>query len=139
MMITRERLLFAVHTGLVNGRRAGIIMEGHSLPLACSHSSEDAPDGIMACWESTVDVEMFFHEGLGLSDGIEVPYGSHPGNRPQGLYVYGVEYTEADVEEGEDAPEDEWPWLHGGELRRPTMEKLEPLAWGRAPWSGRVL
>jgi len=143
-----EKLLFAVHMGQVSGRPAGIIMAGHCLPIACSHSSYDghgapvAEDGIYACWESTTDADEFFGlGGIGLGEGIKAPrrpsVPDHPGVRPSGLYVYEVEYPESSVVEEEDM--EDWPWLMGGALRRPTAEELEPLSRGQAPWGGVVL
>jgi hypothetical protein len=57
-VIIREKLLFAVHLGSVNGRKAGNFLEGHCLPIACSHSSWEgdglpvAPDGFDALWQA---------------------------------------------------------------------------------------
>jgi len=148
-MIT-EKLLFAVHEGTVGHNRAGIIMQDHCLPLACSHRSYPghggaaSEAGIYACWEATGDVEEFF-SALGIGPGIE--NGPGEANRyippPNGLYVYTVEY-DPDADEWQeimmsDNRADEWPWLEGGTLRRPTAEELEPLTRGEAPWGGVVL
>jgi hypothetical protein len=143
-MIT-EKLLFAVHEGSVGNRRAGIIMSEHCLPIACSHGSWKGKDGdlphaeagICACWESLTNAEEFF-AALGFGSGIEAGYGS--GERPNGLYVYEVEYDdEGEMPDYEDLGDDEWPWLEGGTLRRPTVDELEPLTRGEAPWKGVVL
>lgn len=158
-MIINEKLLFVCHMGQVSGRAAGIIMEGHTLPIACSHSSWAGKDGslpvaesgIQACWESTTDVEAFFgEEGLNLGGGIKAPpptakpppARTHPrrprgfhGWRPSGLYVYEVEYDEGAIDDDSEW----WEHLQGGTLRRPTVEELEPLTRSQAPWGGVVL
>jgi hypothetical protein len=126
-MIT-EKLLFAVHRGTVAGEPAGIIMEGHCLPLACSHSSWEgtgapvAEDGIYALWEATGDVEEFFGE-LGITHIRQI----NDFMEPNGLLVYEVSY---------DA---EMPLLRYGDVRRPTPDELAPLSHGGAPWGGVVL
>jgi len=138
-----EKLLFAVHEGTVGSRRAGIIMEGHCLPIACSHSdwaenpfhSPFSEYGFSACWHSVSDVEEFFLNCLEMGEGIECGPGSE--ERPSGLYVYEVDYELNKVDFDED--DDSWSWLIGGNLRRPTDKELEPLARGRAPWGGVVL
>lgn len=145
MMVT-EKLLFAVHEGSVGHNRVGIIMTGHCLPIACSHGSWDGcggahvESGIYACWEFLTDVEQFFTIALGLGDGIESGYGSS--DKPNGLYVYEVDYDPDDsafMIHDDSATDDMWPWLKGGTLRRPTAEELEPLTRGKAPWGGVVL
>lgn len=153
----KEKLLFAVHAGSVSGHRVGIItgdpaidtsMQNHCLPIACSHGSWAGKDddrlhaeaGICVCWESLTDVEEFF-AALGFGDGIEGGPGAT--ECPNGLYVYTVEYDPDATEWQEimvsDDRADEWPWLEGGTLRRPTAEELEPLTRGEAPWGGVVL
>lgn len=132
-----EKLLFAVHRGTVSGRPAGIVGQNHALPLACSHHSwKDNPQnipyteaGFFSLWEATGDVEEFF-EHVGLSS-IE----THRDDNPQGLYVYTVNY----VPPGDDDDDESWDHLADGELRRPTIEELNPLVHGKAPWNGVVL
>lgn len=139
-MIT-EDLLFAVHSGSVSGHRAGIIMAGHCLPIACSHASWSGAGtlwteyGIKACWESCGDVEEFF-EYLGLTPGISGGCAEEDRD-PQGLYVYTVSYDEQAAASIE--ADDDWDHLRGGELRRPYDFELEPLTRGCAPWDGVVL
>jgi hypothetical protein len=126
-----EKLLFVCHGGSVGNQPAGILIDGHCLPIAFSHDSwvegdrgeMKAEDGLMALWESTIDVEDFF-ETLGIGN----PEGG-------GLWIYEVSYDEATI----DADDEDMPWLEGGSLRRPTVEELEPLARGEAPWGGVVL
>lgn len=148
-MIIKEKLLFAVHEGSVGSRRAGIIMQDHCLPIACSHGSWASNDGdrphveagICACWEAANDVEEFFAV-LGIGPGIEEGPGEANRHRPtpNGLWVYTVEYdTGTELPDYEGLGDDEWPWLAGGTLRRPTAEELEPLTRGQAPWGGVVL
>jgi len=142
----KEKLLFAVHLGLVGDRPAGIIMQNHCLPIAFSHASWEGDDGrvhaeagFAACWEATADVEEFFAY-LGLSS-IENGL-LRPGSkdvRPNGMHVYEVEYDEEGVSDDEDDEEFWWVHLSGGTLRRPTAEELEPLTRGQAPWGGMVL
>jgi len=137
--MTDEKLLFAVHVGTVGSRLAGIIMQNHCLPIACSHPSwrengNDGPTseaGLHALWEATADVEQFF-EGFGQTGGIETMTDERPG----GLWVYEVSYHDHEVTDEDDG---EWTWLCGGELRRPTLEELEPLTRGEAPWAGVTL
>jgi len=137
-MLIREYLLFAVHGGTVSGRPCGLIGSDHALPIACSHHSwEENPDGVestecgfYALWESCCDVETFF-EHLFLSS-IE---GGPEGEKPNGLYVYSVLY---DNEELDDEDDEAWEHLQGGELRRPTVEELNPLVHGLAPFDGVV-
>lgn len=136
-----ETLLLCAHMGQYAGHRAGIIMAGHCLPIACSHSSwagHGAPvaeSGIYALWESTGDVEDFF-ECLGIH---AVGVGSH--TRPSGLWVYQVAYLDPTADEVDEADEDgeAWVWLTRGRLRRPTVDEVRPLALGQAPWGGVVL
>jgi hypothetical protein len=139
----KEKLLFAVHLGSVGDRLAGIIIQNHCLPIACSHASwagknGDLPyteTGIAACWEATADVEEFFTylDLASINNGL-----LRPGDedvRPNGLHVYEVEYNEESVSDNEEF----WLHLSGGTLRRPTTEELEPLTRGQAPWGGLVL
>jgi len=136
----QEKLLFAVHKGSVSGRPAGIIMNDHCLPIACSHCSWDgnpngapyAELGFHSLWESTTNPEEFF-DILGLRS-IE----GGPGEKnPNGLWVYEVTYAHATPDPEDD--DESWEHLTGGELRRPTIEELNPLVHGQAPWSGVVL
>ena len=131
----QEKLLFAVHKGTVSGRSAGIIMNDHCLPIACSHVSYDnkkespvAEFGFHALWESTANPEEFF--GLLNLSNIEGGPGEEDLN---GLYVYTVEYEYATPD-----PEDDEDWEHltGGDLRRPELPELEPFVYGKAPWDG---
>lgn len=134
-MIT-EYLLFAVHAATVSNRPAGVLVDDHCLPIACSHASHDAAGaketakfGFHALWESAYNPEEFFG-WLNLHN-IEVP-----GAMPNGLWVYTVEYEYATPD-----PEDDEDWEHltGGELRRPALDELEPFTQGQAPWGGKVL
>ena len=132
----KEYLLFAVHRGTVSNRPAGILMQNHCLPLACSHTdwdgnTEDIPvaiDGFFALWQSVCDVEEFF-EALGISS-IE----GGPGEKhPQGLYVYEVKYDPVDVG-------DAFDHLCDGVLRRPEIDEVTAFTQsGAAPWNGLVL
>ena len=145
-MIITEKLLFAVHQGTYCGHQAGIIMENHCLPLACSHVSDQsqrwknapvAEFGFQALWESVDDVEEFFDLHLGFPGGyLESAFETGP----SGLFVYEVEYsTDQVVEDADPDDEDYWQHLRGGIERRPTPEELEPLTRGHAPWGGVVL
>ena len=126
-----EKLLFAVHHGTFRGRPAGIIMGNHCLPVAVSHRSEVAPNGIHALWDGITDCEEFF--GVLRIECIEQTKGETPG----GLFVYETEDYDDDAIDCED---EEWPWLGGGEFRRPTVEELEPLFRGQCQWpEGKVL
>jgi hypothetical protein len=153
-----EKLLFAVHRGETAGHKAGIIMQDHCLPIACSHAEcgeRNAPvaeQGLAVCWYLYViaDCEQFF-EAIGLTGGIESP--DPKDTEPQGLYVYEVDYDDSLIEAykegwiGENCEDEqdaevppEWtPHLAGGTLRRPTLDELEPLTRGQAPWGGIVL
>lgn len=137
----KEKLLFAAHGGHCCGRHAAIIMQDHCLPIACSRRSFDEHGpavefGLHACWEATGNAEEFF-EYLGIravyepSNTDKLP----DGWRPEGLYVYEASYDD-DIEPSED---DDWSHLQEGELRRPTIEELEPLTRGLAPWNGVML
>ena len=136
-MIT-EHLLFATHGGIVSGRPAGVLMNDHCLPIACSHHSwKDNPNkvpfveyGFHALWESTTNPEEFF--GLLNLRSIEAPLEKYPG----GLWVYTVEYDHATPD-----PEDDEDWEHltGGELRRPALDEVHPFSFGGRPWNGVVL
>ena len=137
----KEKLLFVAYGGTYKGKRAAIIMQDHCLPIACSHKSYDEKGplfefGLHACWEAHSEVEEFFEhldiEGILDRDPTKKPSGWHP----EGLYVYEVDYDEAEIETGED---DNWRHLQGGDLRRPTSEELEPLTRGLPPWDGVVL
>jgi hypothetical protein len=140
----KEKLLFAALGGSYKGQQAAIIMQDHCLPIACSHGSWAGQDGdrphaeagIYALWEATGDAEEFF-EHLGI-EGIHDPSPATKPNgwRPEGLYVYEVEYDEGVVDQDAD---DDWSHLEGGHLRRPTLEELAPLTEGFAPWGGVVL
>ncbi len=113
----KEKLLFVVHGGTIGDRRAGIIMQDHCLPIACSHRSYPghggaaAEAGICALWESMCEVEAFF-AALGIGPGIEAGPGvGGQYNPPNGLYVYTIEY-DAGADGGpdyEDLADDEWP------------------------------
>jgi len=135
-------MLFAAHGGQFGGTRAAIIMQDHCLPIACSHWSYGAHRavaayGLHACWKATGAAEEFF-EHLGI-EGVREPsstVGLPDGWRPEGLYVYEVSYDESEVDP---AADDDWEHLSGGTLRRPTVEELEPLTRGVAPWEGVVL
>jgi len=130
-MIT-EKLLFAAHGGTNASKRAAIIMHDHCLPIACSYANIGF--GLFDCWNSITDVETFF-ELLGIiaifapdkSDKLPV------GWEPEGLYVYVVTYNERRFQG------DGWAHLKGGTLRRPTIDELEPMTRGLAPWGGVVL
>lgn len=137
----KEKLLFAALGGSYKGQQAAIIMQDHCLPIACSHKSYGnnravSEFGLHACWEALTNVEEFF-EYLGI-EGIRDPSPTTKPNgwRPEGLYVYEVEYDETAVDVDAD---DDWSHLEGGRLRRPTVEELEPLTRGFAPWGGVVL
>jgi len=143
-MIT-EKLLFAALGGSIGDKRAAIIMQDYCLPIACSHRSYDEKGpvvefGIHACWEAHCNVEEFFvHLGI---EGIKAPRNLAKlpeGWRPEGLYVYEVSYEESEILPGGDYGNDDWSQLENGELRRPTLEELEPLTRGLAPWNGVVL
>jgi hypothetical protein len=137
----KEKLLFAALGGTYMGQQAAIIMQDHCLPIACSHKSYGnnravAEFGLHACWEAHTNVEEFF-EHLDI-EGIRDPSPTTKPNgwRPEGLYVYEVNYDESTVDQEAD---DDWTHLVGGSLRRPTTEELEPLTQGFAPWGGHVL
>lgn len=137
----KEKLLFAALGGSYKGQQAAIIMQDHCLPIACSHKSYGnnravAEFGLHACWEAHANCEEFF-EHLGI-EGIRDPSPTTKpkGWRPNGLYVYEVEYDEGAVDQDAD---DDWSHLEGGYLRRPTVEELKPLTEGFAPWEGVVL
>jgi hypothetical protein len=142
-MIT-EKLLFVVHKGSVGSHLAGIIMAGHCLPIACSHSTWEghgcptSASGFYALWDSLTDVEEFFLEKIGFGDCIEPGMDRGLGDtdrEPNGMYVYEVEYDETAVDDDDES----WEWLQGGMLRRPLIAELEPLAYGKSPWDGVVL
>ena len=147
-MIT-EKLLFAVHRGISNSSRPiGLIMENHCLPIACSHGSWSgcgspySEVGLYACWEYASGVEHFFQDLLGFGSGIEGGPGTD--EKPNGVYVYEVSYELSSVVKCDDCGDDEnesiwWEHLQGGTLRRPTIEELEPLTRGQAPWGGVVI
>ena len=146
--MTDEKLLFAVHVGSVGSRLAGIIMQNHCLPIACSHPSwrkngKDGPTseaGLHALWEATADVEQFFG-GFGQTGGIGEKYYyryTMTDEGPGGLWVYEVSYHDHEVTDIRWS-DGEWSWLCGGELRRPTVEEMEPLTRGEAPWAGVTL
>lgn len=123
-MVIKEKLLFAVH-----------LEGGYCFPLACSHSSwqnngcPESEIGFSALWVFTGrDVEEFFVDYLNLYEGV----GSS--EKPNGLYVYEVEYDDTDISDNDES----WEWLQGGTLRRPTIEELKPLTRGEAPWKGVV-
>jgi hypothetical protein len=87
-----------------------------------------AEDGFYSFWEATADVEDFFG-ALGINHIRQVSE-----ENPSGLWVYEVSYDDPD-----DTNMDDTEWLCGGSLRRPTVEELEPLTRGEAPWGGVVL
>lgn len=136
-MIT-EHLLFAVHEGTVSGRAAAILLNDHCLPIACSHSgyrgnkygAPVAEFGFHALWESTTNPEEFF--GLLHLFNLEAPLEKFP----NGLWVYTVEYA---YETPDPEDDEDWEHLTGGDLRRPKLAELDPLALGAAPWHGVVL
>lgn len=147
-MLIEEKLLFTCHIGTVGGRLAGLLIEGSCLPIACSHTDDtrkdkSSEDGFASLWGGTMDVEEFF-TAIGLASygnsGIFPGQGSK--ERPSGLYVYEVTYSTTEVKtENIDEDEDNadlWNHLQGGELRRPTMDELEPLSRGMSPWDGSV-
>ena len=137
----KEKLLFAALGGSYEGQQAAIIMQDSCLPIACSCKSYGdnravAEYGIHACWEAHTNVEEFF-EHLGIEAVQDPSPATKPnGWRTEGLYVYEVSYDESAVNPDAD---DEWEHLEGGYLRRPTIEELEPLTQGFAPWNGVVL
>ncbi|RLC88673.1 MAG: hypothetical protein DRJ03_02010 [Chloroflexi bacterium] len=140
-MLLTEHLLFAVHKGTVSGRPCGLIGSEHSFPIACSHHSwEENPDGALATpcgfyalWEATSNVEEFF-EHLFLSS---IEGGDAHEQGPNGLYVYTVTYDSGELYD--DAEDETWEHLQGGDLRRPMEEELNPLMYGKAPWNGKVI
>lgn len=141
-MIINEKLLFACQLGRIGDRLAGVIMDGTCLPIACSHASWAGKDGtlpyiesgIASAWEATGDIERLFGDDvLGLMPGIQVIGGTDA--KPNGLYVYEVEYDESAIDEDSEV----WEHLQGGTIRRPTTDELEPLTRGQAPWDGVVL
>ena len=134
--------MFCAHGGQYDGRRAAIIMQNHCIPIACSHWSYGerravAEFGIHACWEACMDVEDFFaHLGIEAVREPSSTVGLPDGWRPEGLYVYEIEYDEAGIDPSAD---EDWSHLAGGELRRPTIREVKPLTQGLAPWEGTVL
>jgi len=135
-----EKLLLVLHRGSVGSRPAGIYMNHHCLPIAVSHpswrpedgeGSQTAEAGFHALWEATTDPEQFF-EAIGQRGGLQ----TFDGEPPNGLWVYEVEYHPDEVTDEDDG---EWEWLCGGTFRRPTPDELAPLAFGNAPWNGKVM
>lgn len=131
-----EKLLFACQIGTVGGHLSGLVQSGSALPIAVSTKEEDAPDGLSALWGAYMDVDEFF-EALGLNGCIRSGFGVE--ERPGGLYVYEIDYYAEDVATVTIDGPDDWSHLQGGELRRPTVEELEPLTRGKSPWGGEVL
>lgn len=138
----KEKLLFAALSGYHMGQDAAVIMSDRCLPIACSHSAVEgigiqiSLSGFHACWESYADAVEFFNclgiEAIRAGNEDTKPAGW----KPEGLYVYEVSYEEEDVDQ--DCLED-WSHLMNGKLRRPTIDELEPLTRGLAPWDGLVL
>ena len=148
-MIVNEHLLFVAHEGSVGSQRAAIIMHNHCLPIAVSHSSEQRDDGIMACWESSCDVEEFF-AAINIVNVCRGMDDTDP--LVSGLFVYAVQYVVpmhgptrpidmSNEDRDEDDPEndDGWEHLRGGEIRRPSGVELLRLAQGEPPWDGGVV
>jgi len=137
--VVTEKLLLVLHRGTVTSKPAGLFMNNHCLPVACSPPSwrrkgeegSTSPDGLHALWESTCDVEDFF-EKIGQTGGLQ----TFDGEPPNGLWVYEVNF---DLSEVTDDCDEEWEWLCGGTFRRPTLSELEPLTVGKPPWNGILL
>lgn len=133
-MIITEHLLFVAHEGSVGSQRAAIIMAGHCLPIACSHRDTDA--GIYPLWESEAgDVEAFFG-ALGIENVCRGMGDTDP--LVGGLFVYTVEYDNPALAAVSD-DEEEWDYLRGGEIRRPSGVELLRLSQGEPPWEGGVV
>lgn len=72
-------------------------------------------------------------EDVCAKPGCELTRLGHRGAYPNGLWVYEVEYSDAEVE---DESDDEWPWLCGGTLRRLTPAEATRIGEGLPPWDG---
>lgn len=129
-MARTERVLFACHAGAYGGRRAGVVVADHALPIAVgpsSHGGESpSEDGVCALWEYHGEVEQFFSV-LGI-DHVE----------DRGLWVAVVENRGGSEELGEDA-HDDWDHLVVVGVRRPSEDECAALARGEAPWPDGVL
>lgn len=94
----------------------GIVMEGHTLPIATKLTATENGDGFSARWQSDLEAEAMFGE-------LCIDYFDAPG-----LWVVEAEWTDDDVD-------DEWGHLTWGQvIRRPTPAEMARIADGLPPW-----